>query len=274
MDRLTIVTLNVCYDPRIEITSPYHFNQRWPHIQANIQSHAQGDTQSTVVIALQEVHTDFLEKIHEFATLHNYTAITCLYHEPRQTHLVTLVQTARYISSGTHSAPGTSSKMVSVLIELPSYTTEGGDHYEEIYCTVFNVHFPLDIYNTGERLRATKTFLRTMTNTNQPILVGDWNTLPNLGGFDQLDMAAEMGTLVKWSFPQDAPRSTFWGYPHETDKELHGFNSPTVLDHLLVGRGIGIVRAECKHIFIDIEGIHMMLSDHALCVAQLHILRN
>jgi endonuclease/exonuclease/phosphatase family metal-dependent hydrolase len=245
---ITIVSLNILYDPKIDENSPHHFGHRWAAIQEEIKG--------ADIVSLQEVHTGFLERVAEYAKGHGYELLHCLYHVPRQTHLATLVRSPLYVSHAVHSAPGTYSKALSVMIE----------HEGQSY-TVFNVHLPLDIKVVGERLAATKAFLKAAAATRNAVLIGDWNTLPGRGDAQQFEVARAYGELVPWAFG-GAPPATFWGFPNEAE-ELRGYGTPTILDHLFVTPGIEVALAECRHRFVEVDGQRMGISDHMPCHAHL-----
>jgi endonuclease/exonuclease/phosphatase family metal-dependent hydrolase len=234
-----VVSLNVTYEPKIEEASPYHFFNRWPAIQ--------GEISGADVIHLQEVHVSFLPLVKEFADREGYTMVECLYHTLRQMHLVTLVNEGQYVSHAVHSAKGTYSKALAVRVAWGNRT-------------LFNVHLPLDIKNVGERMAATRAFVGAAADIKNALVLGDWNTLPGRGDSEQLEFAQEIGTIVDWDFGA-APKTTFWGYPHE-EEHLRKYNSPAVLDRLWIGPRceFKVTTAKCCHVFV--EGGEMAIADH------------
>lgn len=243
MDAIRIISLNVLYEPKIAESSPYHFFRRWPAIQNTIR---QAD-----VVNLQEVHESFMPAVEQFATSAGYLIAECLYHKLRRMHLVTLVKSSLGLaSSASYGAVGTFSKMLSVTV----------GRY-----TIFNVHLPLDINVVGERMVATKAFLTIASETVGAVLVGDWNTLPGRGDIAQLEFARNLrGKLITWAFGDGVPRSTYWGFPHENES-IQGYNEPTILDHAYAGPDIDVILAECRHEFIEVDGVRMGISDHMPC---------
>jgi endonuclease/exonuclease/phosphatase family metal-dependent hydrolase len=239
-----IVSLNVLYDPRIATESPHHFTNRWALIQEELQG--------ADLILLQEVHVDFLPLVSEFADKSGYLLVHHLCHVPRQVHLATLIRRAQYLSHAVHHAPGTFSKALSATID------DGGAIY-----TIFNVHLPLDIKGTGERMAATSAFVRAAALTRNSVLIGDWNALPGNGDASQLECASSFGVVVPWDF-LGFPPSTYWGFPQEKE-ELRGYSTFAILDRVYANRGVDVALAECRHKFVEIGGARMGISDHMPC---------
>ncbi len=259
----TIVTLNVLYDSRIALDDPHNFAYRWPIIAETINT--------ADVIALQEVHVGFITIIAEFAVRNGYTMNSCIVHAIRQVHLVTLVRTPMYVGCAVHSAPNTYSKALAVTVRGGENDTSGPSAYDT-YSTIFNVHLPLDIQVAGERLVATRAFITAASQVKHSIIIGDWNTLSGRGDDAQLEAVTTAGMkIVDWKFVKDAPHATYWGY-HFESPQLRGFNTPTILDRMAVGRDITVISATCKHIFIKVNDIEMAISDHFPCRARVQLL--
>jgi len=248
MADLSLVTLNLAYDPRIPTDSPEHFDSRWPRIVERLRS------TDADVIALQECHSDWLPLLSQFAEAHGYDVKSVRYHDIRSTHLVTMVRpelvawhTTRYTASYTST--------LTLVIMV-------GDR--RVHVT--NVHLPLDAACAGERVAVT-TQVATEQIGRTSVVLGDWNTLPELGGDEQLTEFTRLGfSMVDWTFVEDDgrpsryPRSTAWGFAHEPPR-FREFTSPAVLDRAALSPTLEIVSAECVHDFRD--GIP--ISDHFLC---------
>ena len=240
---LSVVSLNVAYDPRVDEQDVYHFNLRWPAIQEEVHA--------AEVILFQEVHEDWLPRTRAFAAELGHKHFQQLYHTTRMTYLVTLVKAGLYSSHAVHQAPGTYTTSLAVTVMK-----------NQEFLTLFNVHLPLDLKVTGERLASTVGFIN-VASTDKSVILGDWNTLPGMGDTEQLELAGKCGRVVPWTF-EGGPETTVWGYPAEATP-YQQYNTPSVLDRLFVHGDQEVLSAVCRHKFIQVGGQEMAISDHLPC---------
>ena len=224
------------YHEKIPEDSPYHFNQRWGAIVDLFKR------ENPDVITLQEVHEGFLGQIEVFANDCGYDVASVMYNKYRQCYLVTLSKTG-------------SRSCYSVVHVDGSYTKALAVYFESL--VVMNIHLPLDRQNLGERVHATSVIAQFVATHDRAVMIGDWNTLPDCRGWEQLGVAEENGLkVVYWK----NCNTTFWGFPHEPEN-LREFNSPAILDRAAV-KNVNISSAECLPEFISDR---CAISDHFPC---------
>lgn len=209
-----IISWNILYDPRIDPKSEQGFEARWPKIQRVLRKMVSGFDR-THVILLQEVHESYLEYIQEFTQEHELMMTSVCYHTIRKCYLVTIAKEFEFIF---HLKPEN------------EFNTALACVIDGLF--VLNVHLPLDIKNQGSRLNMTAKLANFVSAHNSSIMMGDYNTIPDLGGKEQLRLIEDLGLKVVRVSDTNGNDvdTTFYGFPHE-DPQFQGHNHKVILDH-------------------------------------------
>ena len=261
MNQVKITSLNVLYSRNIDEYNPCHFNERWPHIQKEMKSGVlAGD-----VMNFQEVNGSFLSKFRDFADAHDCVMLVLMYHPKRDDHLVTLVKSDIYLDHSFHMKDKSRFKFLSVNVKTP----DDGE------ATIANVHLPFAVVDGKSRLEATSFVCRIIKNMPSVVMIGDYNTLPDVRGPEQLAIIKDMLGYTASNFSvvdsegnqvDEDQDTTFWGFPHEK-KEFQGFNNPLKphLDHFTTNIK-HIVSSTCHQLFIqNRDNETIAISDHFPC---------
>lgn len=249
-NQLTLVTLNLMYDPSYDEDHPWHFWQRWDAIQKA--------TRGVDIICLQEAHSSWIETIDEFARVNNYIGNLVQYGgKKRDTYLITMMRPSLIPGNEPVSAAHKVDDQVRGLVTKIMWCDRS--------ITLYNVHIQLAMRNANKRFLATKSVIDAARLDTNAVVVGDWNTIRGKTRLLQLGYAVDHGKLAQWKHFGGGvvvPKTTFYGSPREIDR-LKGYSTPVELDQIFIrSQVLCVQKATCKHTFVD---NNVAISDHFPC---------
>lgn len=220
--RFTLTSLNVMHDGRLK--SPLTQADRVPEILRRTRCMVDDRTGEAVdnpsVSLFQEVHESCLLQFIDFARQQNLQIKFGLYDDVQRVYLVTMTHHPIKASSFKRVPGGT------------NYNLQTTIDVDGVDVDVFNVHFPSDPENRGERLAATRFVAGLAVGNQGPfsmwwkswfrrvVVAGDWHALPNKGEIEQMQTMTRCGLVDVCSgrWPDEVLEPTnlilrliFWG---------------------------------------------------------------